>query len=98
MYDVFFEERRLIPARQFHEVGFEELEKDPVGQVRGIYEALNLPDFGQVERAVRGYLNSLAGYRKNRFPELCPDWQERIARQWRQCFEEWGYSKPANSS
>jgi hypothetical protein len=92
MYDVFFEERGLIPAGQFHEVGFEELEKDPIGQVRSIYEALELPDFGQVERALRGYLSSLAGYRKNRFSELCADWQERIARQWRQCFDEWGYS------
>ena len=36
MYDTFFEERGLIPEGQFHEVGYEELEKDPVDQLRRI--------------------------------------------------------------
>ena len=49
----FFEERGLIPEGQFHEVGYEELEKDPVGQVRRIYEALNLPEFGPAEPGLR---------------------------------------------
>ena len=31
VYEVFFEERRLIPKGRFHEVRFEELEKDPLG-------------------------------------------------------------------
>jgi len=98
MFDVFFEERRLIPGGQLHQVRFEDLEKDPVGQVRGIYEALDLPDFGQAEPALRRYLNSLTGYRKNTFSESRPDVQERIAREWRQCFEEWGYSTTTKSS
>jgi omega-hydroxy-beta-dihydromenaquinone-9 sulfotransferase len=98
VYDVFFEERQLIPAGQFHEVGFEELERDPIGQLRCLYEALGLPDFGQSESAVRHYLDSVAGYRKNTFPELRAESQERIAQEWRRCFEEWGYSTIAQSS
>ncbi|PWT81238.1 MAG: sulfotransferase [Acidobacteria bacterium] len=92
MYDVFFEERPLIPAEQFHEVSFEELEKDSIGQLRNLYEAINLPDFGQVEMTVQRYRNSLAGYKKNTFPTLDADLQKRVAREWRQCFEEWGYA------
>jgi hypothetical protein len=91
VYDVFFEERGLIPKGHFHEVGFEELEADPLGQVRGVYEALGLPDFGQVEPALRRYLNSVAGYKKNTFPGLAADVRGRIAREWLRCFEEWGY-------
>lgn len=64
MYDAFFEERGLIPEGQFHEVGYEELEKDPVGQVRRIYEALNLPEFGPAEPGLRRYVGSIAGYKK----------------------------------
>ena len=45
VYDVFFEERALIPRGHLHEVCFETLEADPVGQVRDLYEALELPDF-----------------------------------------------------
>jgi hypothetical protein len=92
VYDVFFEERELIPKGHFHEVGFEELEKDPVGQVRGIYDALDLPTFQEVEPALGQYLESLAGYQKNAFPDLPGDLRQRIARQWRRCFEEWGYA------
>jgi hypothetical protein len=91
VYDVFFEERGLIPKGRFHEVGFEELEADPVGQLRGVYEALGLPDFGHVEATLRGYLAAIAGYRKNTLPELSADWRSRVAREWRRCFDEWGY-------
>jgi hypothetical protein len=91
MYDAFFEERGLIPAGQFHEVGYEELEKDPFGQVRSVYEALNLPAFGEAEPALRNYVESIASYKKNEFPDLPAELQARIAALWKPCFEEWGY-------
>jgi hypothetical protein len=59
--------------------------------VRGIYEALALPDFQQVQPALWRYVESLSGYKKNTLPELPPDLRERIAGEWRRCFEEWGY-------
>jgi omega-hydroxy-beta-dihydromenaquinone-9 sulfotransferase len=91
MYDVFFEERGLIPAGHFHEIGFEPLERDPIGEVGRIYEALGLPDFRHVEPALRRYVDSIAGYAKNAFPPLPADLRRRIATQSRPCFEEWGY-------
>jgi hypothetical protein len=90
-YDAFFQERGLIPKEHFCEVAFEDLEADPVRQMRTIYEALALPDFGRVEAILRGYLGSLGDYRKNVFRELAPELRARIARKWRRCFEEWGY-------
>jgi hypothetical protein len=91
MYEVFFEERSLIPEGHFHEVCFEELEEDPVGQVRRVYQALDLPEFGQAEPALRRYVDSIAGYKKNEFPDLPADLRTRIAAEWRPCFKEWGY-------
>ena len=41
--EAFFEERALIPAGHFHELSFEELEADPIGQLCSAYEALDLP-------------------------------------------------------
>ena len=64
MYDSFFKQRRLIPAGRFHELSFSNLEQDPVGQVRQIYEALGLPDFAQAEAGLKAYLDSTAGYPK----------------------------------
>jgi omega-hydroxy-beta-dihydromenaquinone-9 sulfotransferase len=92
VYDAFFEERRLIPRDRFHEVCFESLETDPIGQMRGIYEALALPDFPVAEPAIQRYVESLGSYRKNAFLEIPFELKTRIEREWRRCFEEWGYS------
>jgi hypothetical protein len=91
MYDAFFEERGLIPDGHFHEMGFEELENDPVGEMRKLYEALGLPEFRNVEPTLKSYLHSLRDYRKNTFPELASEFRQRIAAEWRRCLEEWGY-------
>jgi omega-hydroxy-beta-dihydromenaquinone-9 sulfotransferase len=91
LYDAFFEQRGLIASGRLHELGFEELERDPVGQMRKLYDALGLPEFAAVEPSLRAYLDSLSGYRKNVFPALPPDVRRRIAGEWRRCFEEWGY-------
>ena len=72
MYDAFFEERGLIPAGHFHEVGFERLEADPIGEVGRIYEALGLPDFGPCRAGpapLRRFDRRLHG--RTRFPR-CP--------------------------
>jgi hypothetical protein len=92
VYEAFFEERGLIPKGHFHEVGFEALEADPIGQVRGIYEALDLPDFGHVEPGLRRYLAAIAGYKKNTLPDLPADGRSCVAKEWRRSFEEWGYA------
>ena len=92
VYDAFFEQRALIPDGRFHEMSFEELEKDPVGEMRKLYVSLGLPEFETVEPTLRTYLDSLSNYRKNVFPQLTPDVRRHITSQWERCFEEWGYS------
>ena len=91
MYEVYFGERKLIPGGNLVEIRFEDLEKDARGQLRRIYEALSLTGFGVVEPALRRYLDSIAGYQKNRFTELSPNLRNRIAHEWRPSFEAWGY-------
>lgn len=91
MYDVYFEERQLIPDGHLHEVTFEELDADPVGAVRGIYEGLRLPDFEAFRPNLVQYVDSLRGYQKNAAVELPLATRQRLAQEWRRCFEEWGY-------
>jgi hypothetical protein len=92
MYEVFFEQRGIIPPGRYCEVAFEELEADPVGEMRRVYRKLELPDFAVVEPNLEQYVRSLAGYRKNRYPDLAGDARRQIARSWKRCFDEWGYS------
>jgi hypothetical protein len=91
MYDAYFDERSLIPAGQFHELSFEQLEQDPVGQIQSLYNALQLPDFKHVHSELESYVSSIADYRKNTFPVLPEELRQRIAKDWQRCFEDWGY-------
>jgi hypothetical protein len=91
MYDVFFEERWLIPKGNFSEVRFEDLEQDPVPELQRIYEDLNLPGFESVEPAVRAYVRSTAGYQKNRYGPMDLELRWKVAKAWERNFREWGY-------
>ncbi len=91
MYDRFLVERHLIPVRHLHEIAYEDLERDPVGQLRRIYEALSLPAFAEAQPALETYVQSLSGYQKNRFAEMPRALKHRIASEWQACFAEWGY-------
>jgi hypothetical protein len=91
LYDAYFEERPLIPAGQFHELSFTELERDPIGAIERNYEALGLSGFEAVLPRLEEYVATLAGYRKNEYAALPAGLRGEIARQWRRSFEEWGY-------
>ena len=93
MYDAFFEERALIPDGRFHEVSFEELENDPIGQVKMIYDHLPLTGFDAMQPSLRRYVDSIFDYRKNAYPDLSPSLRGELARVWRRSFEEWGYAR-----
>lgn len=92
VHDAFFEEVPLIPEKQFHELGFEELEANPIGQMERLYEALSLPNFCEVEPELRRYVESIAGYAKNEFSEMPADLKRKVAQEWKPCFERWGYA------
>ena len=91
MYDSFWVERNLIPARHYHEIAFEDLERDPLVQLQALYQTLDFPAFEETRPALERYLQSLKGYEKNRFSELSADLKRRIAQEWRAYFEVWGY-------
>ena len=90
--DAYFDQRSLIDPSRFHELSYEDLEQNPLAELRRLYERLGLPNFAAVEPQLRQYLASLAGYRKNIFPELSPPWRDRLFRECRQCYDAWGYT------
>jgi hypothetical protein len=92
IYDAYFEERSLIPPGRLHEVRYESLVADPVGQLRAMYQALDMPSFDVAEPAIREYLATIKGYERNRFQSIQPRWKDEVATRWRRCFDEWGYA------
>ena len=91
-YDAFFEQKDLIPAGRLHELCYEDLETDPMGQMRACYESLGLPDFDEVEADLQRYVDTLSGYRKNDHTELSAATRQQIASECRRCFDAWGYA------
>ncbi len=93
MFDAFFADRSLIPPNRFAETSFDALEANPLAEVERIYAELKLPNFADVQPQLENYVQSLAGYRKNVHCELPEELRDRIAREWKRSFDEWGYQR-----
>ena len=91
MYDAFFEDVKLVPEEHYCEVRFDDLERDPVRVVRGIYDKLSLPGFDSFQPKLTSYVKSLSGYQKNRFATLDEKSRKRVAESWTRNFQQWGY-------
>lgn len=91
MYDAYFEDLPLIPADRFCEVRFEDLERDPVGQIRTIYDKLSFTRFEQFQPQLKSYVESLSGYRKNKHAPLDGATRARVRKAWADNFDRWNY-------
>ena len=91
--------RDLIPAGRLYELKYEDLVADPIGQMRTIYERLELGDFETVRPAIEGYFAEQKEYQTNRYAQPEAEKAE-IRRRWHDYFERYGYpeGKPASSA
>ena len=85
-------DKALIPPGSLVEVRYEELEAAPLEQLRRVYEQLELPGFARAEPAVRAYLGSIAGYRKNRHA-LSGEVIASVNQHWGFAFDTWDYPR-----
>jgi hypothetical protein len=88
----YFEDRALIPAGNLVEVSFEDVELDPVGQVRRIYDTLRLPGYAAMEPALKAYVASQRTYKKNALEISAAD-RAAIEQRWGFAMAELGYGK-----
>jgi hypothetical protein len=91
MMQKFLAEKHLIPPENLVEVKFENLDTNPLAELRRIYERLNLPGFSIAEPALRTYIATQASYQKNRYALAKAD-IEKVNRHWQFAFEAWGYA------
>ncbi len=89
----YMRDRELIPDGRFAEVRYEDLDKDPLGELERVYEELELPGWSVARERIEAYLETVAGYRKNRFtlPQATID---RITDEWGFAVDAWGYEPP----
>jgi hypothetical protein len=84
------EGKRLIPAGQFHALRYEDLLRDPLGEMRRLYERLDLGDFEGVRARVEQYFAARAKYRTNHYGLLSPQLRTQIEKRWGAIIQQYG--------
>ncbi len=95
MYTAFERDRSLLAPGQLHEVRYEDIVADPVGQLADAYEALGLGDFASVRPALEDHARSrqMTKYRTNTYRHD-PRVVAEIGRRWRPFVDRYGYRPP----
>jgi hypothetical protein len=95
MYRAFKRQRHSLDPASICDVRYEDLVRDPVGQVRHVFESLALDGFGQVQPQVEEFAAERQAYQTNQH-RIDQQTATEIARRWAAYFHEYGYStKPA---
>jgi hypothetical protein len=95
LYDRLEATRRLIPPGHFHELRYEDLVADPIGEMEKLYQALGLGEFEALRPRLEKFWSEQAGYKTNRYPELADALRAKIADRWGAVIERYGYAKAA---
>jgi len=90
MMKKFLADKACIPEENLVELKYEDLETTPLVEMKKVYEGLKIPNFEDVEPAMRTYLASVRGYQKNEY-EIDDDVITKVNEHWRFAFDAWGY-------
>jgi hypothetical protein len=93
LYDRLEQGKPLIGPGRFHELRYEDLIADPIGEMRQLYDGLELDGFDEALPRLEQYLRDNAGYRTNRYPQLAPELRAEITRRWGAVIRRYGYDR-----
>jgi hypothetical protein len=92
MYRKIDEGKALLAPGRLYELRYEDLIRDPVGQMKALYEHLDLGSFEILRPHLIAYLATIAGYETNRY-QLSPETRAEITRRWGDVIRQYGYDK-----
>lgn len=92
IYDRLEAARPLFKPGRFREVRYEELVKDPLGEMRRAYQALELDGFEEhAGPAIERYLRQNDGYETNKYA-ITDAQREEVTRRWGDVIRRYGYA------
>jgi hypothetical protein len=94
LYERLEEDRKLVPAGRWYELKYEELIRDPLGEMNKVYGSLGLGEYENVRPRIEAYLAENRGYQTNRYRQLPAETRAEITRRWGKVIERYGYSEP----
>ena len=85
------DEAAALPPGSFIELGYEELNADPLAAIERIYAALDLPGFADDRPRFEAYLDTVKRYEKQRYA-MDEATKRKIDARWGPFMERWGYA------
>jgi hypothetical protein len=96
MHEKLEQTRGQVDPGRFYEIRYEELVRDPVGQLRRLYDHFQLGQFDDVAPKIEEYQAARAGYQTKRY-QIAADERDIVTRRWGAYVEKYGYSiEPAS--
>jgi hypothetical protein len=89
----YLDQKTRIPEKNVVEVRYEDLERQPMQELRRIYDELQLPGWDAAKPHIETHVASQANYVKNKHSFTVND-IDRVKREWGFAFEHWGYDLP----
>jgi hypothetical protein len=90
MYEKLEEGRQLVQPSHFYELRYEDLVREPVEEMRKLYEHLTLGGFEQVRPRLQEYLAKSRDYRTNKY-DLKPEMRAQIDQRWGEVMRRYAY-------
>ncbi|MEM1304914.1 MAG: sulfotransferase, partial [Planctomycetota bacterium] len=91
MADAFARDTAGLPAGRVATIRFEDLEREPEGVIDRLYDQFGLEVSRTFRRRRDAYLDSMQGYRKNRYTELPDEQRQRVDAVMGDHLRAWGY-------
>lgn len=92
LYQAYFDDIAAIAPGHHVDIPYAALDKDPVGELRRIYETLDLGGWEAFEPRLHAYLDTVANYEKNKAKPLPDPIRQRLAERWGPWTSRWGYT------
>jgi hypothetical protein len=91
----------LVDFDRYYELRYEDLTRDPIGQMGALYDHLGLGGFEQLLPRLQEYLAGVKNYEKNRY-QLADEQRAKITERWGHVIRNYGYElqpqQPARSA
>ena len=92
IFKKYIQERNLIPKGNLVEIKYEDFIKEPLKQIKEIYDSLNLNGFNEHKKDFENYLLTQKGIKLSNY-NLSEEIRKKIYDRWGFTFKEFGYEK-----
>jgi hypothetical protein len=91
MYGAFEEQRQRLPDNSIYDVRYEDLVADPAGEVRKMYERLELGPYELIREKIDAFVEGQKDYQTNKH-NIDETLKAKIRERWAAYFEKYGYA------